>query len=177
MLSHMLTYHQREREKVYNPMEQTIEQLVQLIDDIDTNVYIIKQELSADNPKDLALDELAANHLYTLEESPHTKCVSYRLNHAIRPLNKLPSIERHCTVYRGVRVRSCDLSDEYNEDGTGGVRIVFKIDCYSSKRIPWSDDDEAVLMPGFYFQVVGKLRSSDDLNTVYIREKHHPPLK
>ncbi|CAF1472139.1 unnamed protein product [Rotaria magnacalcarata] len=194
------------------PIEQTIKPLVQLIDNIETKLYIIKQQLNTDSTRNLTLDELGAIHLYTLEESPHTKCIYYLLNQAIcrglpeelqlwypylnlllTALNKLGSIDRHCTVYLGVR--SCDLSDEYKEDGiytwwnfssclpsldqmklprflgAGGVRTVFKIDCYSSKRLPWSDDDEVILMPGFHFQVVGKLRSLDDLNTTYIREK------
>ncbi|CAF3970061.1 unnamed protein product [Rotaria sordida] len=107
-------------------------------------------------------------------------------------LSKLPPIGHHCIVYRGVRL--CDLSDEYKDDGIytwwtfnsclrsldqmklptflgkQGVRTIFKIDCYSGKQVPLSDDDEVILMPGFHFQVVGKIRSLDDLNTIYIRE-------
>ncbi|CAF5011116.1 unnamed protein product [Rotaria sp. Silwood1] len=114
------------------------------------------------------------------------------LNLLLTALGKLPSIGHHCIVYRGVRL--CDLSNEYKDDGIytwwtfgsclrsldqmksprflgkQGVRTVFKIDCYSGKRLPLSEDDEIILMPGFHFQVVGKLRSLDDLNTIYIRE-------
>lgn len=192
-------------------IEEIIKPLTDLIDDIETKHYVIKQQLSANNVHHLTLDELGAIHLYTWEELPRTKCVYYLVNQAIRrglseelhvwypylnllltALNKLPSIDPHCTVYRGVR--SCDLSNKYNDDGiytwwtfssclpsidrmkTGsflgkeGVRTVFKIDCYSGKRLPWSEDDEVILMPGFRFQIVGKLRSLDDLNTIYIRE-------
>ncbi|CAF3469166.1 unnamed protein product [Rotaria sp. Silwood2] len=192
-------------------IEEAIKPLVHLIDDITTKVYIIKQQLTADDTSDLTLDEFGAIHLYISEGSPRTKCIYFLLNEAIRrgfskelqlwhpylnllltALGKLPSIGHHCTVYRGVR--SCDLSDEYKDDsiytwwtfgsclqsldqmklptflGKQGVRTIFKIDCYSGKRLPLSEDDEVILMPGFHFQVVGKLRSLDDLNTIYVRE-------
>ncbi|CAF3786817.1 unnamed protein product [Rotaria sp. Silwood1] len=192
-------------------LEEAIKPLVHLIDDIATKVYIIKQQLTVDDTNDLTLDELGAIHLYILEGSSPTKCISYLLNETIRrgfleelqlwypylnlllrALCKLPSIGQHCTVYRGVR--SCDLSNEYKDDGIytwwtfgsclqsldqmklptflgkQGVRTLFKLDCYSGKRLSFSEDDEVILMPGFHFQVVGKLRSLDDLNTIYVRE-------
>jgi hypothetical protein len=105
-----------------------------LIDDIETNVYIIKQKLTADNIDALTLDELAAIHLYIWEESPPRKCKSYLLNGTIRrgfpkelqlqqpylkllltALSKLPSTGHYYTIYRGIR--SCNLSDEYKDDG------------------------------------------------------------
>ncbi|CAF0822972.1 unnamed protein product [Rotaria sordida] len=192
-------------------IEEAIKPLVHLIDDIATKVYIIKQQSTVDDTSDLTLDELGAIHLYIGERLPPTKCIYYLLNETIRrgfpeelqlwhpylnllltALGKLPSTGHHCTVYRGVR--SCDLSDEYKNDGRytwwtfgsclrsldqmklptflgkQGVRTIFKIDCYSGKRLPWSEDDEVILMPGFHFQVIGKLRSLDDLNTIYVRE-------
>ena len=114
------------------------------------------------------------------------------LNLLLRALGKLPSIGNDCTIYRGVK--SCDLSDQYKDDGIytwftfasclrsidqmklssflgkQGVRTIFKIYCYSGKQIPLSDDDEVILMPGFHFQVIGKLPSLDDLITIFIRE-------
>jgi hypothetical protein len=114
------------------------------------------------------------------------------LNLLLRGFGKLASIGDNCTIYRGVR--SYDLSDEYKDDGIytwwtfgsclrsldqmklptflgkGGIRTVFKIYSYGGKQFPLSDDDEVILMPGFHFRVVGKLRSLDDLNTIYIRE-------
>jgi hypothetical protein len=39
------------------------------------------------------------------------------------------------------------------------------------KRLPLSKDDEITLMPGFHFQVVGKLPSLGDLYIIYLREK------
>ncbi|UJR12138.1 hypothetical protein I4U23_016315 [Adineta vaga] len=114
------------------------------------------------------------------------------LNFLLTSLNKLSSIESHSIVYTGVR--SCNLSSQYKDNeiytwwtftsclrsidqiklpqylGQYGIRTLFKIDCYSGKQIPLSDDDEVLLMPGFHFQVIGQLPLLDNLTTIFIRE-------
>ncbi|CAF1575957.1 unnamed protein product, partial [Didymodactylos carnosus] len=192
--------------------EEACKPLENLIDNIQTKVYIIRQQQQMGNHNCVCLvpDESAAIQLYTWEWSPHSTCIYFILNETLRhplansvlwysylkllltAIDKLPPIER-CTLYRGIRL--CDLSGEYEDDkvytwwnitsclqsqeqmtsriflGTHGTRTLFQIDCYSGKKNPLSQDgDEVILMPGFHFQVIGKLRSLDELNTIYIRE-------
>ncbi|CAF0860725.1 unnamed protein product [Adineta ricciae] len=114
------------------------------------------------------------------------------LNLLFTSLNKLLPIEPHSIVYSGVR--SCNLSSQYKDNeiytwwtfttclrsidqiklphylGKSGLRTLFKIECYSGKQVPFSDEDEVILMPGFHFQVIGQLPLLDDLTTIFIRE-------
>ena len=108
-------------------------------------------------------------------------------------LYKLPSYKG--TVWRGVRG---NLNDQYDEDhiwwgassctetmktmetfvGAEGVRTIFNIECINGKSILnhsyFREENEILLMPGSYFQVVDKWMPAKDLYIIHLREKIPP---
>ena len=108
-------------------------------------------------------------------------------------LYKLPSFKG--TIWRGVRG---NLSDQYDEDhiwwgassctetmktmeafaGSEGVRTIFTIECITGKVIQkhsyFKEENEILLMPGSYFQVVDKWMAAKDLYMIHLREKIPP---
>ncbi|CAF3064771.1 unnamed protein product [Rotaria sp. Silwood2] len=114
-------------------------------------------------------------------------------------LHKLPSHAQ--TVWRGVR--DVDLSSKYpkgkkvawwgvsscttnvevlkNEQflGNTGIRTIFSIECQNGKAISrhsyFSDtEDEVILMPGSYFEVIGQLNPAAGLYVIQLREINPP---
>ena len=73
---------------------------------------------------------------------------------------------------------SCTLSLEVLEQtmylGTTGERTLFSIECLNGKNIkPHSycqDEDEIILLPGFYFEVVSKVGGGNGLHIIHLRE-------
>ena len=108
-------------------------------------------------------------------------------------LYKLPSFRG--TIWRGVRG---NLHDQYEEDhiwwgassctetmktmegfaGSEGVRTIFTIECIHGKSIQkhsyFKEENEILLMPGTYFQVVDKWNAAKDLFMIHLREKDPP---
>lgn len=108
-------------------------------------------------------------------------------------LYKLPSFKG--TIWRGVRG---NVNDQYNEDqiwwgassctetmktmetfvGPDGVRTLFTIECINGKAILnhsyFKEENEILLMPGSYFQVVDKWKPAKDLYMIHLREKIPP---
>jgi hypothetical protein len=108
-------------------------------------------------------------------------------------LYRLPSLKG--VIYRGVRG---DLSDQYEEDnfwwgassctetinvikgfvGSTGARTIFNIECINGKSIKdhsyFKQENEILLMPGSYFQVVSKWEPAKDLYIIHLREKVPP---
>ncbi|CAF1350739.1 unnamed protein product, partial [Didymodactylos carnosus] len=112
-------------------------------------------------------------------------------------LFKLPSVK--ATVWRGV---SADLSQEYAEGsfrtwwalssctnrikvlgspsyiGNAGVRTLFSIDCENGKSIRthsyFKNEDEILLMPGTYLEVVSEINLAEGLHVVHLQEKEPP---
>jgi hypothetical protein len=108
-------------------------------------------------------------------------------------LYKLPSFKG--TIWRGVRG---NLNDQYDEDqiwwgassctetmktmeafvGLEDVRTIFTIECINGKAILnhsyFKEENEILLMPGSYFQVVDKWKPAKDLYMIHLREKVPP---
>ena len=108
-------------------------------------------------------------------------------------LYKLPSFKG--TIWRGVRG---NLSDQYDEDqiwwgassctetmqtmqtfvGVDGARTIFNIECISGKAIRphsyFKTENEILLMPGSYFQVVSKWKPAKGFYMIHLREKTPP---
>ncbi|CAF1340574.1 unnamed protein product [Adineta ricciae] len=105
-------------------------------------------------------------------------------------LCKLPSIKG--TVWRGARANLCD---HYNVDhvwwansscfeslnilesylGTSGVRTIFQVECFDGKSLQshsaFKDENEILLMPGSFFQVLAKWQAGKDLFMIQLRQK------
>jgi hypothetical protein len=105
-------------------------------------------------------------------------------------LYKLPSLKG--VIYRGVRG---NLSDQYVEDhfwwgassctetmnvmetfvGSEGDRTIFNIECINGKSIQshsyFKEENEILLMPGSYFQIVSKWKAAKGLYIIHLREK------
>lgn len=107
-------------------------------------------------------------------------------------LNKLPSYQG--TVWRGVRR---DLSSEYMVGALGtwwifasttiymavlesdlylgqvGARTLFSIECTNGKRITnhshFKMEDEILLLPGFYYEVVAKFQPEPDVHIIHLK--------
>ena len=98
-------------------------------------------------------------------------------------------------IYRGVRG---NLNNEYNEDhfwwgvssctetmnvmetfiGSEGDRTIFNIECINGKSIRshshFKEENEILLMPGSYFQVISKWKPAKNLYIIHLREKTPP---
>ncbi|CAF1422896.1 unnamed protein product, partial [Didymodactylos carnosus] len=108
-------------------------------------------------------------------------------------LYKLPSIR--ATVWRGVKthinssyrsgmrivwwgISSCTSSVSMLESetflGKTGIRTLFSIECFNGKRINpytyYKTEDEILLLPGSYFEVVSELDAGRDLHIIHMRE-------
>ncbi|CAF1368351.1 unnamed protein product [Rotaria magnacalcarata] len=108
-------------------------------------------------------------------------------------LFKLPSI--HCTVWRGVRgdlrshyklgtkmtwwaFSSCTASISVLESeqylGTSGTRTLFAIECLNGKDIKrhsyFAQEEEILLLPCTYFEVISHLSSMENLHIIHLRE-------
>ncbi len=109
-------------------------------------------------------------------------------------LNKLPSHSK--TVWRGVR--NVDLSHQYPKGkrsawwgissctsnvevlqseqflGTTGNRTLFSIECQQGKSISlhsrYKAEEEIILMPGFYFQVISQLTPAEGLRIIHLKQ-------
>jgi hypothetical protein len=105
-------------------------------------------------------------------------------------LYKLPSLKG--VIYRGVRG---NISDQYKEDhfwwgassctetmnvmetfvGSQGDRTIFNIECINGKSIQahsfFKEENEILLMPGSYFQIVSKWKAAKGLYIIQLREK------
>jgi len=109
-------------------------------------------------------------------------------------LYKLPSVKNR-TIWRGI----CgNVSDQYDEDqiwwgissctetmkvmgrfvGLDGVRTLFNIECINGKAIQahshYKAENEILLMPGTYLQVIDKWSPSKDLFIIHLRETVAP---
>jgi hypothetical protein len=108
-------------------------------------------------------------------------------------LYKLPPLKG--VIYRGVRG---NISDQYEEDhfwwgassctetmnvmetfvGSESDRTIFNIECINGKSIQahsyFKEENEILLMPGSYFQVVSKWEPAKDLYIIHLREKVPP---
>jgi hypothetical protein len=108
-------------------------------------------------------------------------------------LYKLPSLKG--VIYRGVRG---NISDQYDEDhfwwgatsctetmnimkrfvGSTGDRTIFNIECIHGKSIQahsyFKEENEILLMPGSYFQIVSKWKAAKGLYIIHLREKVPP---
>ncbi|CAF2576659.1 unnamed protein product [Rotaria sp. Silwood2] len=108
-------------------------------------------------------------------------------------LYKLPSFKG--TIWRGVRGNFSGMFDEdiiwwgmssctekssmiENFLGVDGERTLLKIDCVNGKAIQahsyFEKEEEILLMPGTYLQIVGKIRPSKNLNVVHLQEVSGP---
>ncbi|CAF4046194.1 unnamed protein product, partial [Rotaria sp. Silwood1] len=114
-------------------------------------------------------------------------------------LYKLPS--RGSTVWRGVR--DADLSSKYPKGakivwwgvsscttnvevlknnqflGTSGLRTIFSIQCQHGKSISHhshfqNTEEEVILMPGSYFEVIGQLNPAAGLRIIQLKEIDAP---
>jgi len=73
---------------------------------------------------------------------------------------------------------SCTLSLEVLEQpmylGTTGERTLFSIECLNGKNIKphsyYNIEDEILLLPGFYFEVVSKVAGGNGLHIIHLRE-------
>lgn len=108
-------------------------------------------------------------------------------------LYKLPSTKG--VIWRGIRG---DVYDQYEKDqiwwgvssctetmpimekfvGRTGVRTLFNIECFSGKAIGahsfYKNENEIILMPGTYFQILGKWSPSENLYIIQLRETNPP---
>ncbi|CAF1209089.1 unnamed protein product [Rotaria sordida] len=113
-------------------------------------------------------------------------------------LYKLPSVRR--TVWRGIK--NVDLSSEYQEGqcytwwnfssctdtltvmqttqflGTKGLRTLFAIECENGKEIKdysyVRKENEILLPPAMYIEVLGKINPAPDLHIIHVRETSPP---
>ncbi len=113
-------------------------------------------------------------------------------------LYKLPSVRR--TVWRGIK--NVDLSSQYQEGehytwwnlssctetitvmqtpqflGTEGLRTLFAIECINGKQIKDHSyvrkENEILLPPATYIEVLGKLNPAPDLHIIHVREVTPP---
>ncbi|CAF1671904.1 unnamed protein product, partial [Adineta ricciae] len=77
---------------------------------------------------------------------------------------------------------SCTLSLQALEQpmylGTTGPRTLFSIECFNGKDIKshsyYKEEDEVLLLPGFYFKVVGKVQVGNGLHIIQLREVTPP---
>ncbi|CAM4982371.1 unnamed protein product [Rotaria socialis] len=108
-------------------------------------------------------------------------------------LYKLPSLRG--TIWRGVRG---NLNDAVGEDliwwgmssctekvnimehfvGTDGERTLFNIECTNGKSIRahsyFEEEEEVLLLPGTYLQVIGRWSPSKDVHIIHLREAPAP---
>jgi hypothetical protein len=108
-------------------------------------------------------------------------------------LYKLPSLKG--VIYRGVRGNISDQYDEYHFwwgassctetmnvmetfVGSEGDRTIFNIECINGKSIQahsyFKEENEILLMPGSYFQIVSKLKAAKGLYIIHLQEKVPP---
>lgn len=115
-------------------------------------------------------------------------------------VGKLPS--RSGIVWRGIR--DVDLSDQYQNGtkrawwgissctatlnvlesneflGRTGNRTIFSIECFNGKSIKqhsrYSSEEEIILMPGFYFEVMSQASPSEGLKIIHLKEIVLPPI-
>jgi hypothetical protein len=115
------------------------------------------------------------------------------LNLILTALFKMPSV--HGNVWRGVKANlnhlyekgecytwwsftSCTVSIEVLESdmylGQTGERTLFSIECFNGKAIkPYSYyqyEDEILLLPGTYLEVIGKLKPAKDMYIIQMKE-------
>jgi len=106
-------------------------------------------------------------------------------------LLKLPST--HCTVWRAVRVdlrtkyaniktipwwgfSSCTSSIHALKEhlGTSGKYTIFSIECVTGKKIKnhsnFENEEEILLLPGTYFEVISQLSITEDICIIHLRE-------
>jgi hypothetical protein len=104
------------------------------------------------------------------------------------------NVDLHSKYHRGEHYTwwafsSCTLSLEVLEQpmylGTTGDRTLFSIECLNGKNIKphsyYKIEDEILLLPGFYFEVVSKIEAGNGLHIIHLREvvppyfflKHH----
>ncbi|CAF4327956.1 unnamed protein product [Rotaria sp. Silwood2] len=77
---------------------------------------------------------------------------------------------------------SCTLSLKVLEQpmylGDSGPRTLFNIECMNGKAIKshsyYKTEDEILLLPGFYFEVVSKVKVANDLYIIHLRELSPP---
>jgi hypothetical protein len=109
-------------------------------------------------------------------------------------LRKLPSHPR--TVWRGIR--DVDMSVQYPKGkkcawwgissctsdlnllqsaqflGQTGNRTLFSIECQNGKSISlhsqYKSEEEIILMPGFYFEVIGQISTAEGLRIIHLQE-------
>jgi hypothetical protein len=136
----------------------------------------------------------------TLKEIDRTKLRPWfrYLKLFLTALAKLPLVPRQ-TVWRGIRK---DLSDDYPKDskatwwgfsscttsldvleselylGNTGTRSLFSIETFNARSIRahshFKTEDEILLLPGTYFEVISQLKSSSDLNIIHLRQIRPP---
>jgi hypothetical protein len=62
--------------------------------------------------------------------------------------------------------------------GTHGTRTLFSIECENGKNIrgysAFDQEEEILLMPGFYFKVANVLKQSSDLHIIHLKEINPP---
>ncbi|CAF1355162.1 unnamed protein product [Didymodactylos carnosus] len=115
----------------------------------------------------------------------------------ITALWKLPSTKQ--VLWRGVKEdlsRNFEVGEEYTwwaissctralnvlESpqylGNSGTRTLFNIECYNGKMIRqhsyFQEEDEILLLPGFYFVVLGNLSPAPGLHIIQLQEKQPP---
>ncbi|CAF4190867.1 unnamed protein product, partial [Adineta steineri] len=198
-------------------LEKAVKPLRLLVPDVQRTVWIVKQR--CENPLDeLSPDESASIMLYTTEGTCRDDSFYSILNSTLRTedrtklrpwflylklvltaLSKLPPIERHTTVYRGIRL---DMSREYPQGktfvwwgfsscttsidvleqdlflGKTGPRTVFIIECNSGKSIRRHSyiekEKEVLLLPGIQLQIIACSSHSDDLHIIQLKEVKPP---
>ncbi|CAF1260186.1 unnamed protein product [Rotaria sordida] len=121
------------------------------------------------------------------------------LNLILTALFKMPSATS--IVWRGVKAKlhhlyekgkcyiwwsftSCTLSVELLENpmylGDSGDRTLFSIECFSGKSIKaysyYQFEDEILLLPGIYLEVIGKAKLAEDLYIIRMREVKPPHI-
>ena len=141
---------------------------------------------------DVSLYTMLNNILRSERREPLRPWFRY-LKLVLTALYKLPSLKS--TVWRGVRG---NLSDQYDDDhiwwgfssctesvevmekfvGKSGVRTLFTVECINGKAIRshsfFKKENEILLLPGTYLQVVGKWSPAKDLYMIHLRETIPP---
>ena len=189
--------------------------LVSLVDDLQQNIWISKQNCRQPNDG-LTRDESAAIHLYTMEWTDSSQSFYAKLNRVLRAANrqelkpwfrylklfltalfKLPAVEG--VVWRGVRgdlsseysatkeqawwaLSSCTLSLKILESpmylGKTGTRTLFSIETQTGRRIRshsyFQHEEEILLLPGTFFEIISSLSPADNLHIIHLREKQAP---
>ncbi|CAF1435905.1 unnamed protein product [Didymodactylos carnosus] len=159
-------------------LEEAVRPIEHLIDNIQGDVWVAKNNCKKIQDG-LTQHESAAIYLYTMES------IYGELNQALRDKNRQTDLSAQFTesetfVWWGLSSCTISLSVLLKEQflGKTGVRTLFNVECMNGKAIKnhshYQSENEVLLLPCSYFEVLGKIDQGNGLHTIHIRQIEPP---